>query len=714
MKKYIKYAGIVIIISLTILIAMFYKVRHTESDKMQGLNFSTVISETATVSQKFIPKYSILNKVGILIWYNSEAVDKGVVDLAIEDVNGKTLYEGHTTIEAQDIGAYYYFDTKLEVNRNESYTIKINAKNCTTSEPQIGLTPNGDVAHVYNYLSSPPYFMYVTYGAIMCILVFLYFWLVNHINWILGQIKTGSFLKEIFCKKTYFFICAMGCISGCLYYNNALNDTGHSIGLYILEISMGLFSLGLFKKQDIKLLYLGIGFTTIFITRTLWFYKDWKMGISSQLIYELGYVSFLIWGLVLLLVLRKIMAGQIKLKQFRVIPVILWMVLIGSMIFFGVKTEWRIFITLCCSLYYMIPVSRKERDLIQCVFENALLTLLAGMTLFSMAFRPIDLQRYPGVFHTTNWGSEFYLIALIILISRLYKQIRQKDPIRKMVINLVLWAIAWSYLLYTASRGSMIAAFLCCVVAAFFIVIKDTDKKIIYFIKCVATMITVIILAYPVLYCMQRSIPYMVNKPYHYGFEEMNGEVTANQDIDEEHYFELSENLESLYIRVVPGQIQVLFEKDSDQTDNTDIAELETSITDVQVESIYGTYGRQVIINAFLNHVGIWGQSEGVMVGTEIFTSAHNTFVQTAYTFGIITCAVFILFLMVQFCYKGIWLFKTKNNDLKLDEKNLFGLLVILSFVCFGLLECGIWPMHILTFYMYFSSKNFLQKECDE
>lgn len=464
-------------------------------------------------------------------------------------------------------------------------------------------------------------------------------------------------IRKLLCTLFLFLTICSGII-----FVNAGTSFGKGMAFRSFGIALGAAVLTLCVKPSVRyFIFSAVWLPVCYVFTHFAYLHKWipdTCNYSSELIIRCSKVLILVWGLAFIAYI----CTAIKEKQSLIPPskggrliAALWALWIVLLSIFNPGYLYNGMFVFCYSVVFIVSADRKRREAFYTALMYAVAFVFAAALLFSLLFRPYDLERYGLCFSNSNDAGEYIAATTAALVTLLY--MNSKKKIRYLLISALLVSdliIAFLNNTRTGIIASLTAAvvlFVCSMRSG-----KKKDKKRLVR-RYVAVIAAFVIMLYPG-YLIVRYIPAFVDRPYFFTYEDMDEtKVTRGEGINSPKYTSFTDLL-----REMLGKWGVLidFGDDSTRADGTEQTEEIEIDTGRDVSN-----GRMDIWKAYLSKIGIAPHYPGnITLGEdELVYHAHNTYLQVSYQFGIINGLLLGIFAFVSSVY-AVMLYVKKKKPL--------------------------------------------------
>lgn len=507
--------------------------------------------------------------------------------------------------------------------------------------------------------------------------------------------KSTISIQEIAAKAPAFLqsLAFVVVLQGATRYVNALRNHDQAMGKGIVLLGFALVILCGFGKNEILNWYNGIyifpaGFLAVrYATQA---FETADMAEEAPL-YAWAYF---LWGFVVLNAIRLLFKkGKQKICiWYGIILFVTFAELIRSR---GVW-KWPVEMALFWGLFAIRVISKgKGREYLY-RFSNGTLLHYLGISIYAMLYRPFHYYyyiRYPGIFHTVTMASVYFMLVLAVALVRFLAAYRKNRSFKKCWKEVGLLGMITAQQLLTLSRTGLLAMavllpvlFILTTVTEFKDGIRGLAKRVgVYLIASVSFFI--------MLFTTYRIVPAVVSKPFIYEIEYFRGSVLPGEEWD------------SLWFATVPRFFGMAEERISYSGTNAGNAGTtgESGIQGEQTAPVSAlskySNGRIDIFKAYLAKLDWKGHDSVSLLADngELLSHAHNSFLQTAYDYGILAGIFFLVFCILA-GIRSMMYYKYHKDE----ETGLLPMAVLLIFGVCGMVERVFFPYYAIGFAFLF------------
>lgn len=500
-------------------------------------------------------------------------------------------------------------------------------------------------------------------------------------------VKTSIQIREITAKipgllQTLAFAVVL---QGTTRYANALVNHDQAMGRGILLIGFALVLICSFEKKEVLNWYnavylLPAGFFA-------WRYATQVFETVEQAEEAPIYAwAYFLWGFVVLNTIRILFTkGKQKISiVYGVVMVLLFAEFIRSR---NTRT-WPIEMAIFWGLFAIRVICKGNVSAYLYRFSNGAFIQYIWISIYAMLYRPFHYYvyiRYPGVFHTVTMASIYFMLVLGLALVRFLKRYKTTGSLKKCWKEIGVLGMITAQELLTLSRTGLLAMI---VVIPFMLVLttvmeyKDGIKGL---IKRMLIYVGMGIGSFVIMFTAYRIVPAVVSEPFSYDIEHFRGSVKAGEEWD------------SLWFATVP-RFFGMTERISYIGGTADGNATQTDTEAVSALSQYSN-GRMDIFKAYIAELD-WKGHESLSLqieGGELISHAHNSFLQTAYDYGL-GAGIFFLVFCIFAGIRSVVYYKQRKEE----ESSLIPMVILLSFGICGMVERVFFPYYAIGFAFLF------------
>lgn len=481
----------------------------------------------------------------------------------------------------------------------------------------------------------------------------------------------------------------------CLH-NNAMTNYEKGLHLRCMLTCFGLFLVSFSSKKEIWNLPNLIWSVVAFVG------GKYYVSLHSDHIEHINTAvrsAYVMWsmGLVAINFVYMIMKGKFKkLKNINIPYTILIYTFWIVCVIFANGKEWPLLLLVIFTLWNIKYITIEDKTRVLEEICNGILLAFIGSIIFCLYRRPYQyymLTRYSGIYYTVTSTAIYLCVPLCAALIKTKKE--------KNLFGFVLFGIVSAYMAFTASRTGIIAAGITIIFIVFFPT-KDMRKKwVLEKLKYCGTILLSILLGFIMSFSATRMLPAMVANPFYFYFEKdsayMNKDTPwiGDENNQSVSYITVERSLEMLF-----GRLLIVDSEETKEAANyregallvsigNDIALTEAVQTESTSIAEYSN-GRTEIYEAYLQNLSVSGHNSMQLIQEDgnIIMHAHNTYIQTAYDFGIPIGIFFLCVCLYTFIRAIRFTFKNRN-------KNIDNCLPLAIVVAFGVASLFEWTYYI-------------------
>ena len=407
-------------------------------------------------------------------------------------------------------------------------------------------------------------------------------------------------------------------------------------------------------------------------------------------------VAVFVWGVILAKTIRT--WNDKKLRKVNLPVAVIWILMCIGMILAAHGKRWPLMMTVTFTLFFLqYDSDRRCRRVIR-NFENAVLVNFGLILILCLLYRPYEyyqFYRYPMWFHTVASTGMYLILVETVAVVRLYMRMHKMRSIFcGCMKEWICYGVVTAYIVFTAARTTLMGV---CGILAILLIAAIVTERLSWkqYIRVFGSMMLMVVLSVPVCYTATRCIPAVVNEPRYMvaELEDFKEAVKKGDAPDSYKYMNFKALMRLLGERfglpefmvrpfaddalAKPQQMdmQSLGDLASGSTDGSEIGLVQEEVQlltsadqddgqeqEVQTSKINEmSNGRIGIFKMYLKELNWTGHDSMVLRhedGTQIAHS-HNTFIQMAYDFGILTgilslgLCLFVIMRAVILIWKG-------------------------------------------------------------
>ncbi len=441
-----------------------------------------------------------------------------------------------------------------------------------------------------------------------------------------------------------------GTMLGCVRYVNALNGYEQKLARNTVLIYFALAIICGYAKKEIlnwyNLVYMipAIGIAVNYCLKNNDHIEHWNVAKGSAAVVVL-------WGLVVLNTIRMLIKN--KIRRVSIIYTLALLLLIAEMVRSRNTRTWPIEIAVFWGLFAVrVAYTGKVQQYLY-NFSNGVFVHFIGISIYAILYRPFHYYhytRYPGVFHTVTMTAVYTAMVLMLAMIRFLAVYKKEGCLKKAWKELWVMGMAEAFLMLTISRTGLLAAVVLCPVLLVVTTVVEFRDGIKGLLKRTALFLGVGASFFVLIFTACRIVPAVVGQPFTYVIEWFEGSVRPGEEWDSEWFVtvprffgvteaRISYQNEADAITAQPGNAA---DSQSNAAETTEVTQKQPAIE----ENTDYSNGRFDIYKDYLKALNWKGHDSLSLVkenGEEIM-HAHNSFIQTAYDFGIGEGIYFLIF----------------------------------------------------------------------
>lgn len=412
-------------------------------------------------------------------------------------------------------------------------------------------------------------------------------------------------------------------------------------------------------------------------------------------------VAAFFWGMVLIRTIRR--WHRKKLQGICRPIAIVWLLSCAGMLLAANGKQWVLFLLPAFTLFYLQYDSATECRRVIRNFGNGVLANFVLILVLCLLHRPYEyyqFNRYPMWFHTVASTGMYLALVEVIALVRLYVRMRETGSVWKgCVKEWLLHSVVVAYIAFSVARTAImsVCGVLIVLLVGTLIVYRIRLRR---YIHVFGMFILLFVLSIPVCYTATRCVPAVVNEPVFVSEsrEDFKDAVKKGDEPDSNKYMNFKavmrlwgERLGLPEVLTRPfaddasaERLYFVMEQERDLASaaqngydvaaavggqEADIAQESAAEPTSGIDEL--SNGRISIFLMYLEELNWTGHDSMVYVcedGTMIAHS-HNTFIQMAYDFGILTGILFLglcLFVIVR-AVAAIWRGTDRSEEMFLS-----------------------------------------------
>lgn len=443
-----------------------------------------------------------------------------------------------------------------------------------------------------------------------------------------------------------------GVMLGCVRYVNALNSYQQKLASNTALLSFALVIICGYAAKEIwnwyNLIYMvpATGLGIYYCLQNNDHIEHWNVAKGSAAVVVL-------WGIVILNTLRLLIKNRIKKVSWVYMAALL--LLFAEMIRSRNTRTWPIEIAVFWGLFAIrVIYTGKVKEYLY-RFSNGVFIHFIGISIYAMLYRPFHYYyytRYSGVFHTVTMTAVYTVLVLLLAMVRFLAVYKKEGCLKKAWKEVWLMGMAAAFLLLTLSRTGLVAAAILCPLLLLVTTVTEFRDGIKGALKRTGITIGICACFFVMIFTACRIVPAVVSKPFTYEIEWFMGSVKPGEAWDSpwfvtvSRFFGVAEAKISYYSEEGIGAENVLPEGEEGSGNPVQSAQQVTDELAAMGASTDYSNGRMDIYRAYLKALN-WKGHDTLSLKTEDgqdIMHAHNSFIQTAYDFGIGAGVYFLIF----------------------------------------------------------------------
>ena len=398
--------------------------------------------------------------------------------------------------------------------------------------------------------------------------------------------------------------------------------------------------------------------------------KHWIFDINNYEfphIIRMGKIVILIWGVILISIIRHIIKNKSwkQIKNYNpFLLCTLGLYFLCILLFKRHYDEMLFFMVEVIGISFILASKERRKMIIQALLDAIILSFFYVMYK-CLRHRPFDLERYDLVFSNSNNGGEYIacvVIAFFVKISNWWSKadIKKWIKITALVVYYILLGITLSVTMFNYTRTTIAGlgfAFILGLVMEVIGAAKKKEKKAGVFAKYGFAILS-LVLTFNITYLGLRWIPAYyaanVDQPILYVGEDNNpSKVHFGDSMYSPKYTTMGS-----YLRTVFGKWGILIKFDDDKQSEGQTEKVEFDGRDI-------TSGRMEIWHMFLSRYNMIGHYPFHLFNDkgEIIAHSHNSYIMVGYMLGIIAGILYIVFNVLAFLYSVIMFAREDDKD---------------------------------------------------
>lgn len=411
-----------------------------------------------------------------------------------------------------------------------------------------------------------------------------------------------------------------------------------------------------------------------------------------------------LWGGILLdivhMLVRHKQYGNQKVSKIYAASVIL---LLGAMVCNRNTREWPIEIAIFFGLFALEAVGKGKTRVYLDTFINGVFVNFVCVSIYSILYRPFyayRLTRYSSVFHTGTVAALYDGMVLTLALARFFFVYYKKGTLKAAWKELCLMGVAGAFLLLTVSRTALL---MFAVVGGGALIVTSLCQYkdgFIGILKRLGITVGGVLIFFVIVFTGCRLVPAVASKPFAHDIyiEKFEDAILSGEEWDSKRFVTIQR-----FLQVVADKFGVETTERGGENTATggNNSQSEPSLTgeekavkgeDVVEKIDEFSSGRIQIFKDYLAYLSWEGHETIELIdenGKAIQGHAHNSYIQTAYDFGIGTGIGFLLF-CIYVCLRSLFYY-IKH----LDEINGLSPMMIAGAFCVSSMVEWVFQLHI-------------------
>lgn len=466
------------------------------------------------------------------------------------------------------------------------------------------------------------------------------------------------------------------------YYNSGLNY-GHYLGISYMNAALAVFMFTLFDAKEIfspisgiySLLYWGLCGSWMF-THTY--------DAETYALYMVAIFVGWFWGIVLIRTIIRIFKR--KIRRLTLLYGLILAAFFVCMLIFKNTRVWPYLIVLFFSCFYIQKIDEFRMGMILNNFCRAVMLSYVYLIIKSLLYRPFHryvYYRYPGPFAGVAVWGVYLALVYAVLFAKIMIEAKKDASLRHMCLYYLIMGSCLGYIFLSVSRTAITAVILVTIAGVILLIATIYRHHLRRMFRIILSAVIVTVALFPGIYTLTRTVPAIIRDP-HINLYEENAEISiyAEDTPDSPKYINVKAMLESSMTKLM-----LTFSGDSGISQN----ELDESINSNKPTNLAvndKSNGRGEIFMAYMKTLNLTGHDVMYLEAeNETYAHAHNTFIQSAYDFGIITGLIFLLVGVTAFIRSILYM---KNKS----DKHLFTFVPFVVIIAFGVCGMTEWIFH--------------------
>ena len=452
--------------------------------------------------------------------------------------------------------------------------------------------------------------------------------------------------------------------------------------------------------------------------------RDFEKGTNERELAVLTCAVVVSWGLLILNILiawfKTLRQGELRFSKpsvFQIIYGVLWIVFSALMYLYRFEKIWVYTATLPFVTMFFLRFTPAGGSRFLKNFANGILLSFGFVVLFCFIHRPHHywmLYRYGGIFHTVACTGMYLAVVFGAAVGKLFGSLKARENMLVCCpFECFLVSVTAGYIFLTMSRTAYLSAFVTAVLVvalaafAFHKLPSNVWKEI-------GVLSLMALLCFPLVFSAVRMIPAVINEPIRYDLEHQDRGfmIYRGDPIDSDKYMTVSRFFSTLFGRFQKEEVVTDEEEYNEEAFDIGLSQekylvytgidfagmdLRTAHADTdendndeeQEEGNDVSNGRFAIFMDYVKTLSFEGHEKMAIVNEDgkEHVHAHNSYLQVAYNFGMISGVVFLII-----CAISLWC----SIRLVMTRGNQFGIYMVpfALIIVFGLISVTEWAFH--------------------
>lgn len=371
---------------------------------------------------------------------------------------------------------------------------------------------------------------------------------------------------------------------------------------------------------------------------------------------RLGKLVILIWGIVLIAILRDIIKNNSwkNVLSFQSVLGMLWFVFIILLTLFKRDYFYATFFVLGYTTFYFVSNKPAIKKIVWRALTDAILLSFVFVSIRMIMHRPYDCERYLAYFSNSNMAGMYLAVVIVTIYQRIDFWWKKAAGRRVKVPVLLLWYVAMGFACSVAIFNYTRTTILGLLFAFFtlFVLQMLKEKKSAVIARFTLVLVAIACLFYGT-YCLIRYVPAYVDEPTFFMWE-YNPEtrVVQGDPVDSPKYT----TMES-FLTLALGKwgIYVDFSEEAAEEGTDVVIDTERDVTNGRTE-IWKTYlARTNLTGHFPGHIE--------MESGYFCYHAHSTYFHILYQYGLFAGIVYTLMVISAYVYAILCYWRRKGEE---------------------------------------------------